>query len=85
MFLNKSFLLAAITSVPARINFIPADTGTRSESLILARMEFRYIPSINDKMLKLCFGQSFGKVASAKFWFQHIPMNCINTFTNMFN
>ena len=43
MFLNKSVLLATITSVPVGINSIPG--GTEVESLILA--EFRYISSLH--------------------------------------
>ena len=45
MFLNKSVLLATITSVPAGMELIPVETGT--ESLNPASMEFRYISKNN--------------------------------------
>ena len=43
MFLNKSFLLATITSVPAGIELIPTGIGTGIKSLNPAGTEFRYI------------------------------------------
>ena len=47
MFLNKSVLLATITSILARKELIPAGTGTRIKSLNPARIptgtEFQYI------------------------------------------
>ena len=48
MFLSKSVVLAAITSVPAEINSIPA--GTRTESSILAETELWYISTFDGKL-----------------------------------
>ena len=44
MFLNKSVLLASITSVLARMKLIPAGTGTGTESLNPARIAVKKIP-----------------------------------------
>ena len=48
MFLNKSVLLATITSVPAGMELIPASAGTRTESLNPVGTEFLYISNYND-------------------------------------
>ena len=54
MFLNKSVLLATITSVPAGMNSILASTRTRTKSLIPAGMEFQYISSLFYLFFLLC-------------------------------